>query len=404
MREPVVVIGIGVDGLAGLTPQARTYIEQAGQLWGSARLLALLPAFSGKRVVLSKGIAAELERLKTRAQEERIVLLASGDPGFFGLGSTLLTLLPPDEVILLPQVSTLQTAFAGAKLSWQDAHFTSAHARPLAEVIGLARRFRKLGILTDPHHTPAFIAEKLLAAGIGNCRAVICENLGESGERVTDTCLRELPGQSFSDLNVMLLDQGEGWQPAPTLSIRPDAAYAHRNGLITKADVRALCLARLVLRETDTVWDIGAGSGAVSIEMAGLAWRGQVYAVEKDEECLNCLRENVARFGALNVEIVSGEAPSVLQGLPAPAAVFLGGSGGRLQEILESVARIAPSGCRLTAPFAILENMYQAFTWMKQSGWNPALAQTLIACGLPIAGGTRLLPSNPIFILNGCKP
>jgi precorrin-6Y C5,15-methyltransferase (decarboxylating) len=403
MSEAVVVVGVGVEGLASLTPQARAYIEQADQLWGSERLLALAPGFAGKRAPLSKNIATALERLKTRGENERIVLLSSGDPGFFGLASTLLNILPPAEVIILPQVSTLQTAFARARLSWQDAHFTSAHARPLSEVIGLARRFRKLGILTDPHHTPALIAKNLLAAGVPDCRALVCENLGETGECLTDTLLSELLGRSFSNLNVLLLIQADDWQPEPIVCIHPDDAFAHRNGLITKADIRALCLSRLALRETDIVWDIGAGSGAVSIEMAGQAWRGQVFAIEKDAECLGYLHENVARFGALNVEIIAGEAPSALQGLPAPTAVFIGGSGGQLLDILESVAQATLPGCRIAATYAILENMLQSYTWMKQYGWNPALAQVQLSYGASIADGTRLSPSNPIFILSGKK-
>lgn len=403
MSEPVIVIGVGADGLASLPPQAIAHLDQADQLWGSERLLALMPGFTGKRVTLGKGITAALEQLKSRRESERIVLLASGDPGFFGLGGTLLGILPPEQVILIPQVTSLQTAFARARVSWQDAHFTSAHARPLTEVIGLARRFRKLGILTDPQHTPAFIAEHLLAAGIPDCRAIVCENLGEASEVVTDTRLARIIGRSFSNLNVLLLIQDPAWRPAPLISIRPDQAYAHRNGLITKTDIRALCLARLALRETDIVWDIGAGSGAVSIEMAEQAWRGCVYAIEKDSQCLGFLRENVTRFGVLNVEIISGEAPSALVGLPVPNAVFLGGSGGNLQGILDAVAQAAFPGCRMTATFAILENMLQAFNWMKQCGWNPSLAEAQIAYGAPISGGTRLSPTNPVFIINGEK-
>ncbi|MCA2001690.1 MAG: precorrin-6y C5,15-methyltransferase (decarboxylating) subunit CbiE [Chloroflexi bacterium] len=398
MSEPVVVIGVGVDGLDSLTPQAKNYIAQADQLWGSERLLGLFP--NDKKVILSKGIAAALETLKRRGEGERIVLLASGDPGFFGLGGSVLKVLPPDEVELIPQVSVLQAAFARAKVAWRDAHFTSAHARPLAEVVGLAKRFPKLGVLTDPRNTPALIAEKLLAAGIPDCRAVVFENLGEADEAMSDSSLSALIGKSFADLNVLLLLQPDGWQPAPFL-IRPDSAYAHRNELITKADIRALCLSRLALRETDVIWDIGAGSGSVSVEMAEQAWRGRVFAVERDSENLAHIRENIARFGILNVEVVSGEAPAALAGLPAPNAVFIGGSGGQLEAILETVSQFA--GCRVVATFAVLENMLAAFQWMKNAGWTPSLTQAQLSSGSSIAEGTRLLPSNPVFILSAIR-
>jgi precorrin-6Y C5,15-methyltransferase (decarboxylating) len=403
MSEPVAVIGVGVDGLASLTSQAREWIQRADQIWGSERLLNLFPEVAGVKVVLSKNISAALRQLKDR-RDERIVLLASGDPSFFGLGSSLLNILPPEETLLFPQVSVLQSAFARARLAWHDAHFVSAHARPLAEVIGCAKRFRKLGVLTDPRNTSARIAACLLAAGIRDCRAIVFENLGEANETMLDARLSALVEKSFADLNVLLLEQGDDWRPAPLIAPRPDDAYAHRNGLITKADIRALCLSRLALRETDVVWDIGAGSGAVSIEMAEQAWRGQVIAIEKDPECLTYLRENVARFGILNMDIVDGIAPAALVDLPAPNAVFIGGSGGQLEAILNCVEKFAAPACRLTATFALLENMLQAHQWIKRAGWNPYLTQAQLSYGASVADGTRLSPSNPIFILSGVIP
>jgi len=195
--------------------------------------------------------------------------------------------------------------------------------------------------------------------------------------------------------------QPDDWQPPALAAPRPDDAYAHRNGLITKADIRALCLSRLALREMDMIWDIGAGSGAVSIEMAEQAWRGQVFAIEKDPEGLAFIRQNMARWGALNVEVVAGEAPAALAGLPAPSAVFIGGSGCQLETILRQVAQAALPGCRVTATFALLENMLEAFQWMKGAGWNPSLAQAQLAYGAAIAEGTRLVPVNPVFIVSG---
>ena len=136
-----------------------------------------------------------------------------------------------------------------------------------------------------------------------------------------------------------MLIRDAGWQPRPAFAPRPDEAYAHRAGLITKADVRALSLARLALRETDCVWDIGAGSGALSVEMAELAWRGRVFAVESDPENLGFIEENIRRFGALNVTVVAGRAPGALTDLPEPSAVFIGGTGGEMEGILAHVAR-----------------------------------------------------------------
>jgi precorrin-6Y C5,15-methyltransferase (decarboxylating) len=271
-------------------------------------------------------------------------------------------------------------------------------------VVGLARRFRKLGVLTDPRNTPARIAGALLAAGVANCRAVVVERLGEPAEAVIDTDLADLASRSCAPLNVLLLVQGPGWRPAPAASSRPDDAYAHRDGLITKRDIRVLALARLALRETDVAWDVGAGSGAMSIEMGEQAWRGRVVAVERDARCLELIRTNVERFGALNVDVVAGDAPAALDGQPAPDAVFIGGSGGNLEAILVRVAERAAPGCRLVATFALLENLVAAHAWLAGAGWAPSITQAQLATGEGIGAGTRLVPANPVFIVRAVRP
>lgn len=400
MSDPVLVIGVGGDGPAGLTPELRERIARAELLIGGDRLLAHWPDHPAEKVTIGANIPALIERLRQRG-EARTVVLASGDPGFYGIAETLLRYLPPDTLEIVPHVGALQLAFARAGLGWGDAIFTSAHARPLAEVVGWARRAPKLGILTDREHTPSVIAEALLEAGTGDCRAIVAENLGCSDERIVDTRLAALPGSSFAPLNVLLLIRDANWRPQPIIAPRPDAAYAHRGGLITKADVRALSLTRLALSETDTVWDVGAGSGAVSIEMAQLAWRGRVFAVEKDAENLGYIRENVARFGALNVAVVAGRAPAALEDLSRPSAVFVGGTGGVLEPILNYVDDVARPGCRVVMNLATLENLHQAMGVMDALGWAPQVSQVSVAHGRAIAGRTRLAPLNPVFILKG---
>ena len=198
-----------------------------------------------------------------------------------------------------------------------------------------------------------------------------------------------------------LLVHDATWAPRALFALRADGAYTHRNGLITKADVRALSLARLALRETDIGWDIGAGSGAVSIEMAELAWRGRVVAIEHDPENLGFLQANVTRYGALNVEIVAGTAPEALAGLPAPNAVFIGGTSGALTKIISHVACVALPGCRVVINLATLEHLNETLTAMRDLGMVPELIQVNLARGEPVAQLTRLSPHNPVFIVSG---
>ena len=400
MAHKVLVVGVGSEGPAGLPLVLQNRIAQADLLCGSERLLEHWAGLQVEKMVIRANIPELVERLRRRG-EARVVVLASGDPCFYGIAGTLLRYLPADELEIVPHVTSPQLAFAKAGIPWSDAIFTSAHARPLAEVVGWARRAPKLGILTDHKHTPALIAEVLLKAGIEDCRAIVAENLGLPDERLTDTRLSALPGMEFSPLNVLLLIHDPDWRPQPVFAPRPAEAYAHRRGLITKAEVRALILARLALSETDIAWDIGAGSGAVSIEMALLAWRGQVFAVEQDAENLAYLRENISRFGVLNVEVVAGSAPAALEGLPQPDAVFIGGSGGQMQGILDVVCRRLRPGGRIVLSVVTLENLNEAVSGLKARGFAAEMTLVNVARSKSIADLTRFEALTPVFVVTG---
>jgi precorrin-6Y C5,15-methyltransferase (decarboxylating) len=400
MVHPILVVGVGGEGPASLPAAILERVAQADQLWGGQRLLAFWADHPAEKVTISADIAAQVQQLRTR-RSRRVVVLASGDPGFYGIVGTLRRALPAGDLEIIPHVNSLQLAFARAGLDWNEAIFTSVHARPLAEVVGWAKRAAKLGILTDQQHTPGVIAQTLLEVGLADCRAIVAENLGQPDERLTDTRLSALPEREFDPLNVLLLVRNADWQPWPTFAPRPDEAYAHRRGLITKADVRSLSLARLALTETDTIWDIGAGSGAVSIEMAELAWRGQVFAIEHDPENLDFVRQNCRRFGVLNRPVVEGRAPAALIDLPAPAAVFIGGTGGEMADILAQLNQVAQPGCRVVMNLTTLENLHEALRLMESHSWSPQVTQVNLAQGQEIAGLTRLAPLNPVFIVSG---
>ena len=403
MKKPIWVVGMGLGDEGSLTPQAREIIQAAQVLIGGKRLLSPWKSHPAEKITIGANIDEIIDRLKGR-EHETIVVLASGDPGFHSIAGTLLKHLPPQEVHILPNVSSLQAAFAKIGLTWDDAVFTSAHAHSLAQLIGWAKRSPKLGILTDQTNTPARIASTLLDAGMPDCRAVVAENLGAADEDIIDAKLSDLIGCDFALLNVMLLIQSQDWRPDPVLPRRSEEAYAHRRGLITKADVRTLSIARLNIRPTDTVWDIGAGSGAVSIDMAALAWQGKVYAIEKDPENLAFIHENRRKHGALNLEIIAGTAPEALNDLPQPEAVFLGGSGGKIEDILTFVDKVASKQCRVVCTFATLENLHQAYAKMQSLGWQADISQINIAHSKPIASLTRLESINPVFILLGNLP
>jgi precorrin-6Y C5,15-methyltransferase (decarboxylating) len=260
-----------------------------------------------------------------------------------------------------------------------------------------------VAILTDAVHTPAAIARALIEAGMEPVAEAWClERLGGPAERVQHGTLLECSTWTADPLNVLVIQRDLACVRGPALSIGlPEDDYAHERGQITKADVRVLSLVRLAPRSGDIIWDIGAGSGSVSIEAAGLcAPSGGVYAVEKRAEQVACVRENIRRHRITNVELVVGEAPDALAGLPDPDAVFVGGSGGRLESILDAcLARLRPGG-RLVLNMATLEGVTAASTFLRFRELPFELMQVSIAYGAPIGDGTRLAPLNPVFIVS----
>lgn len=399
----ILVVGVAGEGRAALPAAVQARIARAELLYGAERLLAEWPDCAGERFAIGNNIAQMVERLRGRG-DARAVVLGTGDPGVYGIAGTLARHFPAEELEIIPAVSSVQLAFARIAAPWEGVVVASAHGRPLDDVLAWSRRAARLAVFTDETNTPGAIAAALLARGEADCRAVVAERLALAGERVVDTRLAALPGQTFATPNVLLLLRDDSWRPAPAFAPRPDDAYAHRRGLITKRDVRALSLARLALSATDIVWDVGAGSGALSVEGAELAWRGHVYAVERDPECAGFARENIARYAAGNVTLVEGRAPEALAGLPAPDAVFIGGTGGALAAIVARVAEVARLGCRVVLNLATLENLAQAQAALAAHGWPAAITQANLAYAEPIAHLTRLAPANPVFIVSTARP
>lgn len=408
MIHTVAVVGIGEDGLDGLRSEARRAVEEAEVLVGGERHQRLLPEHPAERVVFKRDaarLAEDVERLLDAGR--RVVVLASGDPAYFGIGPLLAERLGAQRVRIFPNVGAVQLAFARLGLAWQDALVLSAHGRPLAPVVRAALGSAKLAILTDTVHTPAAIAHALLEAGMEPLAQTWCmERLAGAAENIQHGTLGECATWSADPLNVLVIVRDPVSVRGRALSIGlPEDDYVHERGQITKADVRVLSLVRLAPRPGDIVWDIGAGSGSVSIEASGLcAPSGTVFAVERGAEQHACIRANIRRHGVPNVLLVAGEAPAALVGLPDADAVFVGGSGGRLEPILEAcLARLRPGG-RLVLNIATLEGVTVASMFLKGRGLPFELVQVSIAQGSSVGDGTRLAPLNPVFIVSARVP
>lgn len=402
-RRAVTIVGIGDDGCAGLSSRAADAVARADVLAGGERHLAFFPQFRGERIVLKDGIAAALERIAELAAERNVCVLASGDPMFFGIGGLVVKRLGTEHVEVIPQPSAMQLAFARAGLKWDDAAFFSLHGRSREGFLTRLKRVAKAGVFTDEENSPPRLAALMAEHGETRWKAWVCEHLGGPQERVRSFTVEELTGAGdVGPLNVMVLVRDDpAWRPPPAIPFIHEDDFAKRmpkKGLITKREVRLLALAAMRLRPDSVVWDIGAGSGSVSIEAAMLAPAGRVYAVEVDPEGVAICLENLRAHAVDNVRVIAGRAPEALSELEPPDAVFVGGSKGAMDEIVDvALKRLKPGG-RLVVTAITLENAGETYTAIRRCGLVPEVTLLQVARAEPLARYLRYEALNPIQI------
>ncbi|MFD2171895.1 precorrin-6y C5,15-methyltransferase (decarboxylating) subunit CbiE [Tumebacillus lipolyticus] len=399
MNGNIHVIGIGDDG--AVSPEQRKLIDRSDILFGGERHLNFFPDFQGRREVIKGGLSDLVATMK--AAEGTVTVLASGDPLFYGIGSFLAKKLP--GVIIHPHLSSIQLAFARLGVAWQDALITSLHGKPIS---GLAQKIDgldKVALLTDERNTPSAIADYLLSFGMTEYTMFVAENLGGETERCGSYQLEELAGRTFSPLNVVILLKKQG-HTAPHYGLGiDDDQFAQRKpdkGLITKKEVRVLSLSELNLRRDSIVWDIGTCTASLAIEAARIAREGAVYAIEKNEPDLENAVENARKFRT-DIAFVHGKAPTGLDAWPDPDAVFIGGSGGEMAELLKLCAeRLRPHG-RIVLNAATIETLYEATQTFAKVGLTTRVTLLQTSRSKPILHMTRFEGLNPIYIITAYK-
>ncbi len=352
-KQSVWIIGIGDDGLEAVPNLVRQLILSADILAGNERTLALVPEAPGKRVAVGADLDDVVNEINA-AGNAKVAVLVTGDPLFYGLARFLCERLGTERCEIIPHVSSMQMAFARVKESWDEAYLTNLANHSLDSIVEKIRVATKVGLFTTEQITPAQVAKKLLARRIDYFTIYVCENLGARNERVTLGTVAEIAEQNFEPLNVMVLVRSADVPDRPRQSrVRsmfgnPDEEFVQstpKHGLLTPAEVRAVALAQMALHSNSIVWDVGAGSGSVSVEAAQLAPGGQVYAIERDKEDEALIRQNADRFGVTNVIPVLGTAPEVWANLPNPDAVFIEGSGREISRLAElAFDRLNPGG------------------------------------------------------------
>lgn len=390
-----------------LPPAVADIINQAEVLAGTDRLLELFPQHPGQKISLTLPLKAWLEQLsEIQAQGRRVAVLTSGDPNFFGLAKTLLKTIDPAGVRVIPSTTVVQEAFARLGVSWDRAEVVSLHGRE-----GLGGFWNSLyraghcggsgylAIYTDADNTPSVIAKRLLGRGQQHWRMTVFEDLGTPDEQISSWSLYEAKLRRFSPLNLVVLECLK--KPEPISLGMPEAAFVHEAGLITKREIRVVALGLLELRPDHILWDLGAGSGSVSIEAAALMPQGSIWAVEKSPLRSEQISANRAYFGATQVEIVEDDSLAAMVHLPAPDRIFIGGGGRDLAEIIKGAAkRIKPEGL-IVANVVNLEALNQAIMAMGELNLDWSVTHVQTSRSEPLGSSHYLKPLNPVYLIKG---
>ncbi len=433
----VTVVGVLGDTLDSLSEQALAALREATTVAGGQRHMSAWRDWHGRvqptaasagsagsgtsrqvtEILISDDAAAFARAVAGAAtaggsEPAHVVVLASGDPGFFGVVRSLSEVIDRDQLLVLPSPSSVSVAFARLGIPWDDAVVVSAHGRPLADAVTVLRHARKAAVLTAPDQPPEAVGTALVACGAHPDLVAVCSRLGCSDESVTELDLDSLACGTFDPLSVVVILgpgglPGIGYQSAgdparATGALRagdrvlawglPESAFSHRGEMVTKAEVRAVALGKLELPAAGVLWDIGAGSASVAVECALLAPGLTVFAVESEPDDASRAAENASAHGVA-VHVIEGRAPAVLDQLPDPDRVFVGGGG--IEVLDAALARLRPGG-RVVATFAALERAAAAADRLG------SLVQVSAARGslLP-SGGWRLSGANPVFVVWG---
>jgi precorrin-6Y C5,15-methyltransferase (decarboxylating) len=398
---PIQIIGVGL-GPDDLTPKHREIIDRADVLVGGRRLLGFFPDSPAEKKIIGKDLDEVIAFIRRRMGRRSVVVLASGDPLFFGIGARLVEAFGRDRVTIHPNVSSVAAAFARIKEPWGGIRVLSLHGRRnKEELLKVLAAESGAAVLTDPEHNPAWLARLIKASTAGGFRMAVIEALGSDSERCGWYTLTQAAARQFIEPNIVVLKR----ETEPIATRRPlrlgtpDEWFEHPQGLITKSEVRAVALAKLRLEPGQVLWDLGAGSGSVAIEASLLIGKGRMVAVEKNPQRIEQIKANARRFNVHRLSVVQAELPEGLKGLPKPDRIFIGGGGRSLPLIIpEAVRHLKPDGIVVISA-VLLQNVHGAEAVLRRLGFTTEMVQVQIHRSQPMPYGERLEALNPVWII-----
>ena len=404
----VTVIGMGQSG-TDLTETHKRLIAEADVLIGGNRHLDEMPEFEGEKIAIQSNLKSLVAYMDTRMAHRRIVVLASGDPLFYGIGAYLVRSLGRDRVRIYPNITAVGAAFSRLNIPWQDVRILSGHGRKLTgEAIRNLSDADKIAVYTSPENHPGRIAAMMREHHMEGFHMCVLERMGYPDETISWMDPTEAGQKTFQEPNMVILIRDENPAGAGEPACRlmpgtPDDRFVHEKGLITKAEVRVVAVARLKLAGHHTLWDLGAGCGSVGLEASLQIPLGQVWAVEKNPQRVAQIRQNIRRFNVKNMHVTQGNLPGTIDALPAPDRVFIGGGGRDLKAIIDaSASRMKDDGV-ITINTVLMENLAVAEQTLTANGFTVDMVQLQVSRSHTMPYGRMLKAENPVWIITGKK-
>jgi len=400
--KQVSVIGMGLTP-EDLTAKHLKLIKDADVLVGGKRHLEYFNDHAADKKEIGKDIEGVINYIKSKMCKKNVVVLASGDPLFFGIGSLLIKSLGPDNVVIYPNISTVAAAFSKIKESWNDISVVSLHGRNSErELFSILDRNKSVAVYTDSQKNPAWLAGRLLEKGIKDIRMCIFEQLGTESECFDWYEPGQAADMNFSQPNLIVL-KPHPFQHKGNKDLHlgmPDNRYEYQKGLITKSEVRAITISRLCLSNDHILWDLGAGSGSISIEASLFIKKGKIFSVEQNPSRIDNIKANKKQYNVKNLKVVQAVLPNALEDLPEPDRIFIGGGGRDLMKIIDTASEyLKPDGV-IVVNTVILSNVEAALKTLKSKGFKTDIVLVQIHRGQDMPWGERLEALNPVWIIS----
>jgi precorrin-6Y C5,15-methyltransferase (decarboxylating) len=400
----VFVVGMGMSA-RDVTAAQLEMIQSAQILMGGPRHLDQFKDLSMEKRVITGKVAETIDYIRKHRVDRRIVVLASGDPLFYGIGAQIVQALGCDQVAVFPNITSIAAAFARIGEPWSDAEVISLHGRDRKfDVLAALKRKAAVAVLTDKAQSPGWLARWLMDKEMDHLKMAVFEKLGSSEETFGWYTLGRAVGRTFARPNVVILQPAEEDGEVHNLALgMPDDAYCHENGLITKSEVRAVTLAKLQLKPGLTLWDLGAGSGSVGVEASVLLGSGRIIAVEQNAGRVKQIRQNARRYGVYNHEVIQAKLPDGLERLPSPDRIFIGGGGRDLAVIVQSALRYLTPGGVVVINTVLVDNLTRTLDVMEAEGMDAEVVQMQVGKSKTMPWSRRLEAQNPVWIVSGCR-